>query len=149
MPLNIVGTIRQHRWIRLSKPDQDIWDTLSEVTKVLILEKDVQTVPSNDPNLPSRSAQMAATCYIKDKIDVLNVATMVHKTVTFNAVPSAVDTNNGCTLLANAAHQRVPPNPSYPHLSQRKLIDTRTTPTQAAPTSWSMEQDTSLLPRLM
>ena len=36
---NPAASMPKHKWIRLSKPNQDTWDTLSEDTKVIIIEK--------------------------------------------------------------------------------------------------------------
>ncbi len=102
------ASMPKHRWVKVSRTDQESWDTLSEETKIIILEK---AAPPSDPHLRTRQAQMATLQFIEAQIHILNVATKVNKAETFNNVTTDDndDGDDGCTLLANAAAQRVPP----------------------------------------
>ncbi len=108
---------------KLSSKDQEVWDTLSEETKIIILEK---ALPPKDRPLRTRTAHAAALDFIQSQCHLLRV----HSTETSCGTTNDDDNpdNNSCSLLANAAKRRVPSSDIRRILSQtKKNVDTAIT----------------------
>ena len=65
---NPLASMPKQRWIKLSTKDQEVWDTLSEETKIIILEK---ALPPKDRPLRTCTAHAAALDFIQSQCHLL------------------------------------------------------------------------------
>ena len=107
---NPAASMPKRRWLQLNKDDQAIWDTLSEATKIIILDK---APPNHDQRLTTREAQSHALDFVRNQLAVLRVATEIHRPASHKTVNFIEpDIENGIAdpvkFLTNASKTRIP-----------------------------------------